>query len=246
MARLNAQQAATFPSGNGMSFLQLQNDGDSAVVRFAYDSLEELMSCDSIHSVQDQTGKYRQVDCLRIDNSQPLNLCPLCEAGFPVRKVVYLNVRNEQTGEMQVWQRTESYVLNTLAPTLKEYLSDGVTKIKDIPFKITRHGAKGDPKTNYLLITMPIKPIPDNQFGEPNDPREKQLIRILSASDMQDYLNTGILPSNDNSNVTPRETNNVAMGRPVNVQDYMQQNNVSQPNIINNRRTMMNNNQGGY
>ena len=88
MARLNAQQAATFPSGNGMSFFQLQNDGDSAVVRFAYDSLEELMSCDSIHSVQDQTGKYRQVDCLRIDNSQPLNLCPLCEAGFPVRKVV--------------------------------------------------------------------------------------------------------------------------------------------------------------
>ena len=43
MSRLNAQQAQSFPDNVGRTnFLSLQNDGDSAIVRFAYKSLGEI------------------------------------------------------------------------------------------------------------------------------------------------------------------------------------------------------------
>ena len=57
MARLSPAQAALFPSNGGRTnFLSLANDGDSAVIRFAYNSLDDII-VDTIHEVQDNEGK---------------------------------------------------------------------------------------------------------------------------------------------------------------------------------------------
>ena len=140
MSRLNAQQAQSFPENTGRgSFLSLSNDGDSAVVRVAYNNVDDI----PIYLVHDVPvdGRNRQVGCLRTDNSQPDSVCPLCANGSYPRKVYYFNVRNEETDEMQIWSRSEAFFKKNMETLLREYNNSG-TPLTDIPIKIIRKGAR--------------------------------------------------------------------------------------------------------
>lgn len=202
MARLNAQQAATFPTSNGSSdFLKLQDDGDSVVVRFAYSSTEEMMGCDTVHQVKDPEGKYVTVDCLKTDYSNPDSVCPLCDAGVKLQKVYYLQCRNEETGEMQVWQRSDGFVRNNLLPLLQDYEADGILPTM-LPIKIVRNGKKGDMHTKYTLVPKAYDQMTLDQFPEDIDVRAKGIVKELNFMQMQTFVRTGQLPqTEDNSNV---------------------------------------------
>lgn len=247
MARLNAEQAASFPSGGGRSsFLSLANDGDSAVVRFAYNTVDEMMGCDTIHSIKNsQTDKYVTVDCLKTDYSNPDSVCPLCAAGIKMQKIYYLQVRNEETGEMQLWQRSENFVTKTLVPLLKDYEDDG-TPITGLPIKIVRHGAKGDLNTTYALIPRAVDGMTLDQFPEDIDVRAEGIVKELSFQELQNFVNTGQLPTNgneaENQAVRPRGNNPMNMGQPARVEDYGQA--PVQAPATRNRRTIGNN--SGY
>lgn len=255
MARLNAEQAASFPQNSGRnSFLALQNDGDSAVVRFAYNTVADLCGCDSIHVIKNNdTDKYVNVDCLKTDYSNPDSVCPLCAAGIKMQKTYYLQVRNEETGEMQLWQRSENFVLNTLVPVLQDYEDDG-TPITGVPIKIVRHGAKGDLNTTYALIPKQVDGMTLDQFPEDIDVREEGIIKEYDFNTLQNYVNTGRLPNNGNSNeqnpaIRPRGNNPMNMGQPARVEDYQQPDLRQGPSNMQapanrNRRTI--NNQGGF
>ena len=224
MARLNAQQAASFPTGGGRnSFLSLQNDRDSAVVRFAYNTVEELCGCDSIHTIKNnQTDRYVTVDCLKTDYSNPDSVCPLCASGIKMQKVYYLQVRNEETGEMQLWQRSESFVTKTLVPLLREYEKDG-TPITGVPIKIVRNGAKGDLNTTYNLIPKQVDGMLLDQFPDDIDVREEGIVKDYSFQELQTYVQTGQLPSADGEEpaIRPRGNNPMNMGTEVRTQDYV-------------------------
>lgn len=246
MARLNAQQAASFPQNGGKNiFLSLQNDGDFAVVRFAYNSTEELMGCDSVHNIKNnQTDKYITVDCLKTDFSNPDSVCPLCQAGIPMRKFFFLQMRNEETGEMQVWQRSEQFVRDKILGLLADYEKDG-TPITSLPVKIVRNGAKGDPKTVYTVIPKQIDNMILDQFPEEIDVRKEGIVKEYDFNTLQTYVQTGQLPSNDNQNnnqaIRPRGNQNYNnFGQSGTVEEYNQP---TQP-ATRSRRTM--NNQGGY
>lgn len=202
MARLNAQQAATFPTSNGSSdFLKLQDDGDSVVVRFAYSSTEEMMGCDTVHQVKDPEGKYITVDCLKTDYSNPDSVCPLCASGVKLQKVYYLQCRNEETGEMQVWQRSDGFVRNNLLPLLQDYEADGILPTM-LPIKIVRNGKKGDMHTKYTLVPKAYDQMTLDQFPEDIDVRAKGIVKELNFMQMQTFVQTGQLPqTEDNSNV---------------------------------------------
>lgn len=248
MARLNAKQAASFPTGGGRSsFLSLQNDGDSAQVRFAYNTIDDLCGCDSVHTIKNnQTDKYITVDCLKTDNSNPDSVCPLCAAGIKMQKVYYLQTRNEETGEMQLWQRSENFVLKTLVPLLKDYEDDG-TPITGLPIKIVRHGAKGDLNTTYALIPRQVDGMVLDQFPDDIDVREEGIVKEYTFQELQNYVATGQLPGGDSGNennaIRPRAGRAVNdMGESVRVEDYVQA--PVQTPVTRNRRTI--NNQGGY
>lgn len=250
MAKLNAKQAASFPSSGGRnSFLSLQNDGDSAVVRFAYNTVDELCGCDSVHTIKNnQTDRYVTVDCLKTDNSNPDSVCPLCAAGIKMQKTYYLQVRNEETGEMQLWQRGENFVLNTLVPILSEYEDDG-TPITGVPIKIVRKGAKGDLNTKYNLIPKQVDGMTLDQFPEDIDVRADGIIKEYDYNTLQNYIQTGQLPNNnieeDNQVIQPRGNNNYNnFGQPARVEDYGQAPAPVQAPATRNRRTISN--QGGY
>ena len=266
MARLNPAQAAQFPSGGGRTnFLSLSNDGDSAVVRFMYNSLEEII-VDTIHEVQDSEGNRKVISCLRPDNSAPLSVCPLCASGNPFRKSVYLNVFNQDANEAQVWQRGGSFFEKTLQPLFIEYKD---TPLCSIPFKIKRNGAKGDPRTTYSVIPLPVDGTTLEQLGEPIDVVEQGIIKELSFDEMDNFTRTGVLPGNNqeapvqNPGIQPRGNNYNNFGQPARVEDYSQpapqqygapQGYGPQPNYgyqqpaapMNNNRRTINNGNGGY
>lgn len=218
MSRLSAEQAATFPAGSGRNnFLSLQNDGDNAVVRFAYNTLEEI-PIHLVHEVKDADGNPKTVGCLKYDNSQPNSVCPLCAAGFLNKKLMYFNVRNEQTGDMQIWQRSEAYFEKSMKPYFLEYTADG-TPLCSIPFKIVRNGAKGDTKTTYSLIAKPADNTVLDEFPEEIVVEESGIVKDLNFQELQDYVATGVLPSKNNNNeeavVTPRGAAPVQQAAPV-------------------------------
>ena len=248
MAKLNAKQAASFPASGGRnSFLSLQNDGDSAVVRFAYNTVEELCGCDSVHTIKNtQTDRFVTVDCLKTDNSNPDSVCPLCAAGIKMQKTYYLQVRNEETGEMQLWQRGENFVLNTLVPILEEYECEG-TPITGVPIKIVRKGAKGDLNTKYNLIPKQVDGMTLDQFPDDIDVRADGIIREYDFNTLQNYVQTGQLPNNnveeENQAIRPRGNDPYSnFGQQAKVEEYAQA--PVQSPATRNRRTISN--QGGY
>lgn len=259
MSRLNAQQAESFPDSAGRtSFLSLQNDGDTAVVRFAYKSLQDVPVY-LVHNIM-KDGRNHQIGCLRNDYSQPNSVCPLCAAGEVPRKVVYFNLRNEQTGDMQIWQRSENQFKNKIKPYLEGYEGS----IHDVPFLIKRSGAKGSTSTEYAIIAQPVQPLPLDQFPDDIDVEEKNIIKNYTFDELQNYVNTGNLPLNanqasNNNGIQPRNDYNQApmqgyqqpmqqpmgMGQPVYPQQGVPvQNNFGAMPVNNNRRTM--NNNDGY
>ncbi|MGM9543555.1 MAG: hypothetical protein ACI3T9_01095 [Romboutsia timonensis] len=248
MARLTPEQAATFPTNTGgTSFLSLQNDKDSAIVRFAYNTVNDILT-DSTHDAKNSEGKFRQIDCLRHSKDEPESVCPLCASGSPIKKSVFLNVRNEATGEMQIWQRSEAFFLKQLKPIFDEVTQGGRYPLCSVPIKIIRNGAKGDNKTTYLLLPQQGDNMTLDQFPEEIVPQEKGMIKVFTFNQLQNYVNTGIYPEeNQNQSqpaITPRGNDYNNFGQPARVEDYQNQGYNNQAPINNNRRTMPNN--GGY
>lgn len=247
MSKLSAEQAATFPDNSGATnFLSLANDGDQAIVRFAYNSILDIPIY-LIHEIPGEDGRNKNVGCLRSSYDQPDSVCPLCAAGYMTKKSIYFNVRNEQTGEMQLWQKTEAFFRRNVLPILQEYEESG-TPICSIPFKIKRNGAKGDTRTTYTLIPLPSDTTTLDDFPEDIIVEETGIVKEFDFNVLQSIANTGIVPNNNNNNQqqgVTRRGNDQSFGQPARVENYSQPAPAAAPGNRN-RRTIMNNNNGGY
>ena len=145
-----SEESATKNSRVG--FFSLKNDGDEAVVRFAYNEIyevfEDVVTC---HPVSID-GKFRKVNCLRSPKG-PIEDCPLCAKGERYEQRVYIRLIEYIRGEdgsvtpvAKVWDRPRSYV---------DILNSFYTEYGDISgqvFKIKRSGAAGSKDTKYNII----------------------------------------------------------------------------------------------
>lgn len=187
-------------SKNFVTFFSLPNDGDEAIVRFPYHSLDELELA-SVHTVEVGKGT-RNVSCLRGSAKEPLESCPLCAEGIPVRTRVFIRVLQyvkDETGKVtpvgKVFERAvRSDFVTSLKSMFEEY-----GDITDIIFKIKRKGAKGDVNTTYSLV--PANPavykpeiyVPDFSAFE-GFTLFKYFILDKDATEMNTYLETGSFP----------------------------------------------------
>lgn len=178
-------------------FNSLKNDGDEAIVRFAYSSPTQFDLVTG-HKVQ-VDGHYRFVSCLR-DAHDPVGKCPLCEQGekiqckFFVKLIEYTRDENGNiVATPKVWERPSSFA-NLLESCFNEY-----GDISDCIFKVKRRGAKGDLKTSYdVLFANPTvyKPeiyVKDFSGFETLDLAHHSYME-KTADEMREFLETGSFP----------------------------------------------------
>jgi hypothetical protein len=180
--------------GPRVSYFSLKDDGDEAVVRFAYNSPDELYQ--DIFPTHQVTidGKFRRVKCLRENYKSPISDCPFCVSGTPVNERFYIKLieysRNEN-GEIEitpkVWERPTSYI-----PTLNGFF-DEYGDIAEMVFKIKRSGAKGSLQTTYSILPANQKvynealyPIDFSAFN--NYKVEGSALAVKTAEEMEEML----------------------------------------------------------
>lgn len=141
-----------------VGYFSLKDDGDEAVVRFAYNSVTEF-NIVTVHVIKTTTkeGKeiFKRVSCLR-EAHDPLDKCPLCLSGnkvvdkFYVKLVEYVKDENGNvTPKARVWERPAKF-----ARELKS-LMDEYGDLTNVLFKVKRRGTRGSTDTTYLPVYIP-------------------------------------------------------------------------------------------
>lgn len=133
----------------GPSYFSLKEDGDTAIVRFNIADIKEVI-VHSQHTLKIE-DKWRKIECLRTFN-EPVDNCPLCKDGNKQQFRIYLELLvydvkdNRVVATPSIWETAAKF-----RETLKSYFMD-YGDLRNVIFKLTRVGKKGDTKTTYTLI----------------------------------------------------------------------------------------------
>lgn len=183
--KIDVDDIERISEGQKTERFSLKNDGDMARVQFAIESYNDIQAY-TVHRVKPEGFRYdTSVDCLRGYN-EPLDKCPLCQAGQPVTTIGFVGVYDQADKQVKAWQRSRKYLTQ-----FKQYC-ERYKPLKNYVFDIERHGAAGDIHTTYPIFPVPdakAEPIPDteiNVFGT--------YVEQWSADEMRAYLASGLNP----------------------------------------------------
>lgn len=186
--------------GNSAGYFSLKDDGDSAIVRFMYNSLDDIEGY-AVHRLE-FGDKFRYVGCLR-EYNDPMEKCPLCANRNLQQAKFYFSVYDAENDEVRIWERGKQ-ILKTLVPVLEQINGP----ICGTPIKITRHGKAGDQYTKYDFELLEADGCTLEDLPDPINPTEK-IILSYSFDELNDYVMTGKLPNLDigNNSSTNANTN---------------------------------------
>ena len=192
MGRINPDSMDNYSSSTQSEWLKLSNDGDVARVQFLYNSYDELDTF-AVHKVKLEGQQYdKMVDCKR-DYDDPIDVCPLCAAGFKVEPVMILSMYDHSDGKIKIWQRGKNF-RKVIESKFNRY-----PNLSNMVFEIERHGVKNDTGTTYELIPMPdVEPFDVSEIERPNF--IGGVILDKTPDEMQTYLDTGSFPSTEQNN----------------------------------------------
>lgn len=204
MAQITYNDAMSQPEGY-VGFFSLPHDGDSAIVRFLHDSVDDFTII-TRHEVG-QGKNYRTVDCLRTPHD-PMEKCPFCAANVRLAQRFYVRILRYDTnenGQVQVtpciWERSTGF-----ATTMKGYI-DNYGPMSNIVCKIVRKGTGLSTKYEIIPNLNPDIYRPDVYVCKPELFDGYTVIgnAVLSksAEDMRYYLQTGQFPSAGDANEPP-------------------------------------------
>lgn len=217
MARINVNDVDAYVSSGSGEFFQLENDGDSANVHFLIDGADDL-DIYVVHKVRDEkTGRDRYVSCLRMAGD-PIDVCPLCEAGIKKEVRLFLQMYDADTQTLKVWDRGKTFI------SLIQGYAQRIIPLYKRCIEVVRKGKKGDTKTQYNLFPiendenypeLELEDLPEKTeiMGE-----TKGIILDRSYDQLIDYLNSGILVSEDDddqADVKPRANRGATSRQPV-------------------------------
>lgn len=204
---VNSTSQTTKTQNAKVGWFKLADDQDEALVRINLSSIEDLQFA-TIHQLGAST-KWMKVSCLN-DFGSYENVCPLCKAASEgntaigkADKRVYIPMlvryRDKTSGQWAavqpvIWDRKAGFS-REIANKLRDY-----GNLKQVLFKITRNGAKGDMKTTYSIeYAMPniFKPelIPEDFSAFDNFRLDKHSFWIKSKEDVNTFLTTGVFPT---------------------------------------------------
>lgn len=152
---------------NKVGYFNLKDDGDYAIVRFAYHTQKDF-DIVTVHRVNMEGRKYPvSVSCLRGSNDD-ICKCPLCASTNEEMKKLFMKMyvkmisyEKDANGVVHatpvVWERPASF-----SKKLQSLIGAGYTDLSKYVFMITRVGAKGSTNTVYNIT-------PTNPLVYPND-----------------------------------------------------------------------------
>ena len=194
MARITNEQADKYYSGGSSEWFQLKNDGDVARVQFMFDSIEDIPTF-STHRIK-IGDKERQVDCLRMPGD-PIEKCPLCEAGIPARAARFVIMYQLDDQKVKIWERGRQFI-SKLQGLINRY-----SPLSEHVFEIERHGRAGDQSTKYEIY--PVDNVQAEDVSQMDKPElEGSLVLQKTVDEMNEYLETGEFPSGDGTPVRRR------------------------------------------
>lgn len=142
MAKIQINEVEHY-NNNSTNFFKLENDRDTARVRFMYNDINDVQ-LDVVHEVE-VNGKKRLVNCLRTYD-EPVDNCPLCKAGMRPQIKLFVPVYNTDKDEVQFWQKGKTFIaqLNSLCDRYKPLVGTTI--------EVERNGKKGDQATKYQFF----------------------------------------------------------------------------------------------
>ena len=169
--KLTREQARGL-SGGGSSYFKLE-EGKSALVRFLYNTLEDMepLAC---HSVTPPTGGYPQnILCARETAESPLSDCIYCQNGQKLVARYLIPMFIEDTQEIQYWVRSGNFEKKLAAHT-EDF--NGQAPIAGQVFKMIRTGSGTN--TEFELIRQGANDGKTREsFGELKSNDELHMIR---------------------------------------------------------------------
>ena len=184
MVRVNPNEADKYYEGGNGEWLKLANDGDVVRVQFLHNNFNGLdtFACHRVNV----NGKECWVDCKRTYDD-PLDMCPLCEAGIRVQPVMILSLYDHADGKIKLWERGRKFKQKL------EALCNRYPNLSQMVFEIERHGAKGDTNTTYEIFPLPkVQPLDVSQIEKPE--LLGGVILDKSPDEMMAYVQTGKFP----------------------------------------------------
>lgn len=203
----DAPQVARQENPNFVSYFSLKNDGDSSVVRFMYDSIDDVEG-HFVHKLPIRGGKTRWAECLKKDYSDPDNVCPICETHDQMSSIlqrIWIPLWDVAKNEPLFWERGPVFWSETLLPLMQEKCMDNKHFCGYI-FRITRYGVAGDSDTKYEITEISYDDTTIDKFEKiPNPTESFHLDR--SFEELANYVKTGnlYLPKQTSSDSGPNQ-----------------------------------------
>lgn len=206
MARFRYDEADHYCGQGGTGFFSLKNDKDVALVRFMYNSVDDVEGY-AVHQVEID-GKKRYVNCLR-EYNQPKDACPFCRANMFTTAKLFIPVYNIDEDKVQMWERGKKFI-SKISSICARY-----PNVVSHKFEIERNGKKGETTTTYEIYEVgkdetTLEDLPDvaNPLGS--------IVLDKSADDMEFYLdNEYFPPDGEEAPVRRREPREREEERPV-------------------------------
>ena len=199
MARFDASSVDKYGGQGGAGYFSLKGDGDTAYVRFLYDTADDIEGY-AVHEVEID-GKKRYVNCLR-EYNQSVDDCPFCKAKkFQVAKL-FVPLYNEDEQKVQVWERGKKFFAKMSGICARYNKAPIVAQT----FEIQRNGKPGDTSTTYEIYRSD-EPADDTKLEDFEMPEVLgSVVLDKTAEDMEFYLEEGYFPPDGEAPVR-RSTN---------------------------------------
>lgn len=201
MAKITTDQARKISNSSSSGFFTLKNDGDSAKVKFMYNTTADIETY-AVHEVE-VNGFTRHVDCLK--DGEGNGVCPFCEKGVKLTARTFFKLYNAEKDAVEVWDCGIKR-----APMIESIIKGRSEKIVNDCYEIIRHGKPKATDTSYEVqwkgkddITLDDLPKAPEIYGK--------YVLKKTAEEMEYYITNNKFPedksaSNTSSNeqVRPR------------------------------------------
>ena len=150
--------------------------------------------------------KKIDVECLRAYN-EPVHKCPLCEAEYRTKAMLFIPIYDEDAKESKIWSRGKTF-FSKLSSLCSRY-----SPLVSTPFEVERNGKKGDTNTTYETYPMRSDNARIEDFPEIN--AEGSAFFVKTYDELKEFLRTGQFPTADKNNVDRRNVTRETPATPV-------------------------------